>query len=100
MPFMNDTIKRERRVAPMSEMTGSVSLWLERLRAGDAAAAQPIWERYYERLVRLARRRLPTRIRSADEEDVAQSAFHSFFRAVEQGRFPALADRDNLWAVL
>jgi len=36
----------------------------------------------------------------ADEEDVVQSAFHSFFRGVTRGRFPQLEDRDNLWRLL
>jgi DNA-directed RNA polymerase specialized sigma24 family protein len=31
---------------------------------------------------------------------VALSAFHSFCRAAEAGRFPRLDDRDDLWAVL
>jgi DNA-directed RNA polymerase specialized sigma24 family protein len=80
---------------------GSVSQWLGRLRAGEQAAAQPLWERYFRRLVALARARLkggPRRV--ADEEDVALSAFHSFCRAAERGRFPQLSDRDDLWHLL
>ena len=38
--------------------------------------------------------------RVADEEDVALSAFDSFCRVVEQGRFPQLKDLDGLWALL
>jgi DNA-directed RNA polymerase specialized sigma24 family protein len=38
--------------------------------------------------------------RAADEEDVALSAFDKFCRAAEQGRFPDLADRDDLWQLL
>jgi DNA-directed RNA polymerase specialized sigma24 family protein len=38
--------------------------------------------------------------RGADEEDIALSAFDSFFRGVERGRFPQLDDRDDLWQVL
>jgi hypothetical protein len=38
---------------------GSVTGWIDRLKAGDPAAAQPLWECYFRRLVRLARRRLP-----------------------------------------
>src|SRR5262249_11217855 len=37
---------------------------------------------------------------AADEEDVALSAFDSFCRAAEQGRFPRLADRNGLWRLL
>jgi DNA-directed RNA polymerase specialized sigma24 family protein len=80
---------------------GSVTRWVDLLRAGDHAAVQQLWERYFRRLVGLARlklRRAPRR--AASEEDVALSAFHSFFRGVEQGRFPQLADRDCLWRLL
>ena len=56
-----------------------VTRWLEGLTQGDDLAIQQIWERYYERLVRLARKKLgDTSRRMADEEDVALSAFHSF----------------------
>jgi hypothetical protein len=37
--------------------SGSVTNWLARLKAGDPAAARPLWERYFHRLVGLARRR-------------------------------------------
>jgi DNA-directed RNA polymerase specialized sigma24 family protein len=80
---------------------GSVSHWLDRLQAGDHAAAQPLWEAYFGRLVALARTRLEgAPRRAADEEDVALSAFDSFFRGAAQGRFPQLRDRDDLWRLL
>jgi DNA-directed RNA polymerase specialized sigma24 family protein len=79
----------------------SVTLWLQLLKAGDRAAAQPLWEKYYAQLVRHARARLAGTFRTvADEEDVALSAFASFFRGIEQGRFPHLDDRNDLWRVL
>ena len=80
---------------------GSVTHWLGRLRAGDHAAAQPLWQRYFQRLVGLARKKLrDAPRRAADEEDVALSAFDSFCRGAEQGRFPQLHDRDDLWRLL
>jgi DNA-directed RNA polymerase specialized sigma24 family protein len=80
---------------------GSVTRWVAALKAGDPEAAQPLWERYHRQLVALARRKLDTsRRRAADEEDVVQSAFHSFFKGVARGRFPQLNDRDNLWRLL
>jgi RNA polymerase sigma factor (sigma-70 family) len=80
---------------------GSVTRWVAALKGGDAAAAQPLWERYHRRLVTLAREKLRTsRRRAADEEDVVQNAFHSFFRGVTRGSFPQLNDRDNLWRLL
>jgi DNA-directed RNA polymerase specialized sigma24 family protein len=84
-------------------MPGSVTTWVEQLRAGNHDAAQRLWERYFPRLVGLARKRLRdlgVSRRVADEEDVALSAFDSFCRAAEQGRFPRLEDRDALWALL
>jgi DNA-directed RNA polymerase specialized sigma24 family protein len=74
---------------------------LAQLQAGDAAAVQPLWERYFCRLVGLARQKLQGRpCRAADEEDMALSAFDSFCRAAERGRFPQLGDRDSLWRLL
>ena len=81
--------------------TGSVTTWVEQLRAGNRAAAQQLWERYFARLASLARRKLQgLRRGAADEEDVALSAFDSFSRGLEQGRFPQLGDRNNLWELL
>ena len=78
-----------------------VTVWLGRLRAGDAAAVRPLFDRYFRRLVGLARQRLrDAPRRAADEEDVALSAFDSFCRNAEHGRFPDLADRDSLWRLL
>jgi DNA-directed RNA polymerase specialized sigma24 family protein len=79
----------------------SVTYWLHQAQAGDAAAAQELWERYFQRLVALARKKLQGAARrAADEEDVALSAFDSFFRGAEQGRFPRLKDRHDLWRLL
>ncbi len=81
--------------------TGSVTTWVEQLRAGNRAAAQNLWECYFPRLVGLARQKLQgLPRRAADEEDVALSAFDSLCRGAEQGRFPLLHDRDDLWALL
>jgi RNA polymerase sigma factor (sigma-70 family) len=78
-----------------------VTLWIDRLKAGDRESVRPLWERYFRRMVGLARQRLraaPRRL--ADEEDVALSAFDSFCRCAAAGRFPRLDDRDDLWQVL
>jgi DNA-directed RNA polymerase specialized sigma24 family protein len=80
---------------------GTVTHWLARLKAGDPASAQPLWENYCRQLVRRARQKLAgAPRRAADEEDVALSAFDSFCRGAEQGRFPRLHDRDDLWQLL
>ncbi len=80
---------------------GTVTDWLGQLQAGDPAAARYLWEHYFRRLVGLARQKLRgAPRRAADEEDVALSAFDTFCRNVEQGKFPDLFDRDSLWQLL
>jgi DNA-directed RNA polymerase specialized sigma24 family protein len=84
----------------MSEQ-GSVTTWIAALSTGQNEVAQRLWERYFTRMVELARNKLRASVsRAADEEDVALSAFHSFFRAAAEQRFPRLANRDDLWQVL
>lgn len=79
----------------------SVLHCVQKLRDGDRAAAQRLWEAYYCRLVGLARQKLDGRARLvSDEEDVALSAIKSFCRGVERGRYPQLADREGLWNLL
>jgi RNA polymerase sigma factor (sigma-70 family) len=79
----------------------SVTQWIGRLANGDDSAAEKIWRRYYERLVKFARHKLAgTDGRASDEEDLAQSFFGSFFHAAAAGRFPKLNDRDSLWRLL
>jgi DNA-directed RNA polymerase specialized sigma24 family protein len=90
-------------VTVSSEKQGSITRWIGDLKAGDDAAAQPLWERYFARLVQLARARLrathrPTAVE--DEEDAALSAFNSFCAGAAKGRFPLLSDRDDLWRLL
>jgi DNA-directed RNA polymerase specialized sigma24 family protein len=82
---------------------GTVTHWLAQLKAGNVDAVGPLWDRYFDRLVRLARKKLCAslqRFPDEDEEDVALSAFHSFCTAARRGRFPRLNDRDDLWRVL
>ena len=80
---------------------GSVTHWIQQLKDGDQTAAQGLWNGYFQRLVGLARVKLQGASRAAaDEEDIALSAFDSFCRGAEQGRFPQLDDRDDLWHLL
>ena len=77
----------------------SVTHWIGQLRAGDPVAAQHLWEGYFRRLVGLARGKLQgLPRRAADEEDVALSAFASFYRGVECGRLSLrLVERQALF---
>jgi DNA-directed RNA polymerase specialized sigma24 family protein len=82
---------------------GSITGWLGNLREGDQAAAQPLWERYFSKLVVVARGKLKRMRRSTageDEEDAALSAFNSFCAGAARGQFPQLADREDLWRLL
>jgi RNA polymerase sigma factor (sigma-70 family) len=79
---------------------GSVSFFFDRLRAGDRAAAEALWQRYFPRLMGLARKMLRGRaLPLADADDAVQSALASFFRRAEQGEFTDL-DREHLWSLL
>ncbi len=81
--------------------SGSVSEWLLGVKQGESTAAQRLWERYFDRLVHEARKKLAgARPRIVDEEDIALSAFDSFCRAAQRGRFTSLKDRDGLWRLL
>ena len=90
--------KGSKMAAPSAD---SVTDWIARIKQGDPAAAQQLWQRYVEQLIALARHRLsglPGKM--ADEHDAVQSAFCSFFRRAEAGQFPLLNDRQDLWQLL
>jgi len=80
---------------------GSVSRWINGLKAGEAEAAQRLWERYVGQLVSLARQRLGSAPRSfVDEEDIAQTVFSTICRGATDGRFSDVKNRDELWWLL
>ncbi len=84
----------------MSE-SQNVSHWIELIKDGNSQAANRIWEHYFDKLVGSVRKRLYGHNRAAsDEEDIVLSVFESFYAAAEAGRFPDLADRDDLWRLL
>ena len=82
---------------------GSVTGWLGDLKVGGESAAQRLWERYFDRLVHLARAQFRSAPRVGvieDEEDAALSAFDSFCRGAALGRYPQLDNREDLWRLL
>ena len=86
---------------PSPESSHSVTRFLARLKEEDSAVAREIWQRFFERLLPLARaklRGLPDR--SVDEEDLLVSVFDRFFRAARENRFAKLDDREDLWQIL
>jgi RNA polymerase sigma-70 factor (ECF subfamily) len=69
-------------------------------RAGDEAAARQLFDKYLERLVALARRRISQRLASrVDPEDIVQSVFRTFFARLRAGEFQ-FADQDDLCKLL
>jgi len=84
-----------------STMPENVEQWLLNLAEGDADAAERIWNDYFGKLVKLARRKLdgiPSR--DFDEEDVAISAMRSFYQGMAKRKFENLHSRDDLWKLL
>ena len=64
-------------------------------KAGSEAAAQELFDRYCERLMRLAKRRIGQRMISrVDPEDVLQSAFRTFFNRVRNDEFSFREETD------
>jgi RNA polymerase sigma factor (sigma-70 family) len=85
----------------MDSFNDSVTAWIGDLKDGQDSASRKLWDRYFERLVRVASRQLgsaPRRI--ADEEDVAVSVFDTLCKGAAAGRFDKLQDRDDLWKLL
>jgi DNA-directed RNA polymerase specialized sigma24 family protein len=85
------------------ESQGSITQWIADLKGGDPGAANGLWERYFTRMVELARARLKAsggRDAGSDEEDAALSAFDSLCAGLARGQFPRLSDREDLWRLL
>jgi RNA polymerase sigma-70 factor (ECF subfamily) len=73
---------------------------MERLRAGDEAAAHEVFQRFVRKLVRLACRQFDAALRrKVDPEDVVQSAYKSFFLRYGAGKLE-VHDWGNLWGLL
>ncbi len=83
-------------------LMGSVTQWIDDLQSSGASLAQQdLWNRYFERLVRLAGNTLDgSPQRMADGEDVAIGALQAFFAGARKQRFPELNGRDGLWPLL
>ena len=85
----------------MNRDDGSITHWIHEIQHGNREAAGELWQRFFSKMVARARIQLrTTNRRAADEEDVALSAFESFYRSAEEGKFPDLADRESLWRLL
>ncbi len=80
---------------------GSVTNWLKLFQLGNEQAAARLWDYYFDRIVKFARRKMGVSPRVAyDEEDVALSAFKSLCNVVKRGRVETDLDRDHLWKLM
>jgi RNA polymerase sigma factor (sigma-70 family) len=80
---------------------GSVTQLLQGFCDGDGEAFAGLHARYWPTLVAIARQKLRyVSRRAADEEDVAQQAFWSFYQSVRSGRLPNLVSRHDVLAAL
>ena len=67
---------------------------------GDQQAFVSFWERYSDRLHRIASRRLPRHLqRRIESEDVVQSVCRTFFRRMHEGRLD-LRKHQQIWPLL
>lgn len=84
----------------MSEPRMPVDQWLQAVVEGDELAVAEFWQKYGERLNRLAESRLSSRLaRRVGADDVVQSVCRTFFRRAREGQFD-LADAEALWRLL
>jgi RNA polymerase sigma-70 factor (ECF subfamily) len=73
---------------------------LARWRNGDQQAATELFQRYADRLIALARSRMPGKLgQRVDAEDVVQSVYRSFFAGAREGRYE-LQRGGDLWRLL
>lgn len=80
---------------------GSVTDWIRAAKDGDGDAAQRLWDRYFARLIELARQHLRhASKRAADEEDVVLSTLENVLTGAREGKFPLLHNREDLWGLL
>ncbi|MEM6469266.1 MAG: ECF-type sigma factor [Planctomycetota bacterium] len=83
----------------------SITQILHQLRRAETeeqrdAAAELLFRCYRQQVERVARGRLHPGGGLSDEEDVAQSAFRSFFGRIETGQLDALVNGGQAWAIL
>ena len=82
-------------------MGGSVTAWLGSLKSGSDDAISALWARYYQRMRQCARRAVVGRsLAGLDDEDIAVVAFTKFAERAVTGKFPELANRNQLWNLL
>lgn len=84
-----------------SHSSHSVTSLLQAVREDESLASLALWQRYVERLVRLAHKRLTGADRKiVDGDDIASEVFTEFLKGVQDCRFQRLNDRQDFWQIL
>lgn len=79
----------------------SVTTWIAAVRTGDGGAAEQLWGRYFHQLMAQARLRMSNVSKgSYDEEDAALSTFHILCKKLNEGEYPSVSDRQELWQLM
>ena len=83
------------------DINHSVTHLIDQLKSKDADAAEELWNRYFKRLLPLARSKLRGSAgQYVDEEDILVSVFDRLFTAAGNNKFAQLSDRNDLWQIL
>jgi hypothetical protein len=84
-----------------AQTENSVTSWIHAVRVGDEDSARQLWNRYFDRLMAIARSRMSTLPRATyDEEDAAISTFRVLCKRLQEGGYPELSDRNELWQLM
>lgn len=88
----------------MSELSSrfSVTEWIEQTRQNKEEGASQLYQRYFDLLLPVARRRLENLRLSDDAQvrDAVDSALRVCIRKLRGGAYPRLHDRKSLWPLL
>jgi ECF sigma factor len=85
-----------------TDVAGSVTVMIRALRHGDRSQVPTLWDRYFERLTRVAQPilRFGRCAAAGDEEDAALSAINEFCNVIAKGKLPYVDGREVLWGTL
>lgn len=79
----------------------SISEWLAGLKDGSSVAEAALWDRFFDQICAMAKRKLgPSGKTIRDEEDLALSAMNALMQGAQDGRFHRLENRDDAWQLL
>lgn len=79
---------------------GSITSLYQKLKAGHSDSARELWNRFFPRLLQVARRTLAGRELPVGAEDAVQVAFFQFFQRIEAGQVYGDPHRYELWKLL